>query len=126
MDAFEDNTFGGQPESDPAAEFLAREQDALAGLDDDLANPESVTQPGLLFSSIGAYFCFNSCTELSGRVCLAVTEAILFDLNFAYPDKRIGFPFAEVGKQMDCLVPPPAIAFVVVACLWITSSFGPK
>lgn len=36
MDAFEDNTFG-QVESDPAAEFLAREQDALAGLDDDLA-----------------------------------------------------------------------------------------
>lgn len=36
MDAFEDNTFG-QTESDPAAEFLAREKDALAGLDDDLS-----------------------------------------------------------------------------------------
>lgn len=49
MDAFEDNTFG-VPESDPAAEFLAREQDAMAGLDEDLAIPasESVTQQGLL------------------------------------------------------------------------------
>lgn len=49
MDAFEDNTFG-QPESDPAAEFLAREQDALAGLDDDLTIKSEMTheQPGLL------------------------------------------------------------------------------
>lgn len=50
MDAFDDNNFG-QPdtaaESDPAADFLAREQDALAGLDDDLAIPAA--QTGLLF-----------------------------------------------------------------------------
>lgn len=50
MDAFEDNTFG-QPESDPAAEFLAREQDALAGLDDDLAIKSEMEQPGLLIDT---------------------------------------------------------------------------
>lgn len=38
MDAFGDNNFD-QSEVDPAAEFLAREQDALAGLDDDLVVP---------------------------------------------------------------------------------------
>lgn len=40
MDGFDDNF--DQPEVDPAADFLAREQDQLAGLEDELtpaANP---------------------------------------------------------------------------------------
>lgn len=44
MDGFDD-TFG-QPEVDPAAEFLAREQNQLAGLEDELetsAPPPVVT-----------------------------------------------------------------------------------
>ncbi|XP_015596887.1 clathrin light chain isoform X4 [Cephus cinctus] len=36
MDAFGDN-FVGEPEVDPAAEFLAREQDELAGLEDEIS-----------------------------------------------------------------------------------------
>jgi len=40
MDGFGDNF--DQPEVDPAAEFLAREQDQLAGLEDEL---NSVTAP---------------------------------------------------------------------------------
>lgn len=35
MDAFGDN-FDNPPEVDPAAEFLAREQDQLAGLEDEV------------------------------------------------------------------------------------------
>lgn len=54
MDAFDDNTFG-QPESDPAAEFLAREQDALAGLDDDLAIPPAMTQGKLNMCVSGVF-----------------------------------------------------------------------
>jgi hypothetical protein len=42
MDGFGDNF--DQPEVDPAAEFLAREQDQLAGLEDEL-NPV-VPSPG--------------------------------------------------------------------------------
>lgn len=41
MDAFGDNF---DQASDPAADFLAREQQDLAGLEDDLA-PAAVTQP---------------------------------------------------------------------------------
>lgn len=55
MDAFEDNNFG-QPESDPAADFLAREQDALAGLDDDLAIPAATT-----VTQSGSYFGLSWC-----------------------------------------------------------------
>lgn len=36
MDAFGDN-FTGEAEVDPAAEFLAREQNDLAGLEDEIA-----------------------------------------------------------------------------------------
>lgn len=42
MDAFGDNF--DQPEQDPAAEFLAREQNALAGLEDELSPAAPVTQ----------------------------------------------------------------------------------
>jgi len=42
MDGFGDNF--DQPEVDPAAEFLAREQDQLAGLEDDL-NSVAVPPP---------------------------------------------------------------------------------
>jgi len=41
MDAFGDN-FVNEPDVDPAAEFLAREQDQLAGLEDDIT-PMAVT-----------------------------------------------------------------------------------
>lgn len=53
MDAFGDGKFD-QPEVDPAAEFLAREQNALAGLEDEIppvttgngfAEGDDVTQP---------------------------------------------------------------------------------
>ncbi|EAT47989.1 AAEL000934-PE, partial [Aedes aegypti] len=53
MDAFGDGKFD-QPEVDPAAEFLAREQNALAGLEDEIvpastgngfADGDDVTQP---------------------------------------------------------------------------------
>lgn len=43
MDAFGDN-FDDQA-ADPAADFLAREQQGLAGLEDDLAPAAAVTQP---------------------------------------------------------------------------------
>ncbi|XP_032680680.1 clathrin light chain isoform X2 [Odontomachus brunneus] len=42
MDAFGDNFVNNEPEVDPAAEFLAREQDQLAGLEDDIT-PMAVT-----------------------------------------------------------------------------------
>jgi hypothetical protein len=42
MDGFGDNF--DQPEVDPAAEFLAREQDQLAGLEDEL-HPVTATPP---------------------------------------------------------------------------------
>lgn len=42
MDAFGDNFVKNEPEEDPAAEFLAREQDQLAGLEDDIT-PMAVT-----------------------------------------------------------------------------------
>lgn len=40
MDAFNDNF--DQPEVDPAAEFLAKEQDDLAGLEDELKPAMSI------------------------------------------------------------------------------------
>lgn len=42
MDAFGDNFVNNELEEDPAAEFLAREQDQLAGLEDDIT-PMAVT-----------------------------------------------------------------------------------
>lgn len=38
-DSFVPGPVEGAPEVDPAAEFLAREQDQLAGLDDDIVPP---------------------------------------------------------------------------------------
>ena len=46
MDGFGDNF--DQAEVDPAAEFLAREQNELAGLDDDLAPTTAITPAPLL------------------------------------------------------------------------------
>ncbi|XP_062563927.1 clathrin light chain isoform X2 [Armigeres subalbatus] len=71
MDAFGDGKFD-QPEVDPAAEFLAREQNALAGLEDEIPpvhqptgngfdDGDDVTQPnaeaaaGLEFESTGSF-----------------------------------------------------------------------
>ncbi|KXJ70075.1 hypothetical protein RP20_CCG024939 [Aedes albopictus] len=76
MDAFGDGKFD-QPEVDPAAEFLAREQNALAGLEDEIppvttgngfAEGDDVTQPkadsgadplGLEFESTGSFEMIN-------------------------------------------------------------------
>lgn len=44
MDAFGDNFV--EPEVDPAAEFLAREQDQLAGLEADIPPLATVTSNG--------------------------------------------------------------------------------
>ncbi|XP_012268212.1 clathrin light chain isoform X2 [Athalia rosae] len=44
MDAFGDKFFKEEAEIDPAAEFLAREQDQLAGLEDELA-PVALSNP---------------------------------------------------------------------------------
>lgn len=43
MDGFADNF--DQPEVDPAAEFLAREQNELAGLDDDIPAAAAASAP---------------------------------------------------------------------------------
>lgn len=52
MDAFADNF--DQPEVDPAAEFLAREKDQLAGLEDDLAvDASQAAAPAAALSSGG-------------------------------------------------------------------------
>jgi len=45
MDGFNDS-FGSNTETDPAAEFLAREQNNLAGLEDDI-NPNPVVTNGI-------------------------------------------------------------------------------
>ena len=42
MDAFGDNFVKTEPEIDPAAEFLAREQDQLAGLEDEIPTVAAV------------------------------------------------------------------------------------
>ncbi|XP_065080376.1 clathrin light chain isoform X2 [Ochlerotatus camptorhynchus] len=81
MDAFGDGNFD-QPEVDPAAEFLAREQNALAGLEDEipLAQPaatgngvdnDDVTQPkaepmGFEFESTGSFEMINNDADPSG------------------------------------------------------------
>uniref|UniRef100_A0A1Q3FFB0 Clathrin light chain n=1 Tax=Culex tarsalis TaxID=7177 RepID=A0A1Q3FFB0_CULTA len=74
MDAFGDGNFE-QPEVDPAAEFLAREQNALAGLEDEIppvvtgngdAASDDVTQAksdalgGLEFESTGSFEMINA------------------------------------------------------------------
>ena len=43
-DSFVPSPTEGNPEVDPAAEFLAREQDQLAGLDDDIIAPAAAPQ----------------------------------------------------------------------------------
>lgn len=83
MDAFGDANFD-QPEVDPAAEFLAREQNALAGLEDDI-NPVlppasegsgppqngDVTHPqedqlGLEFDTTGSFELINNDPDVGG------------------------------------------------------------
>lgn len=56
MDAFQDD-FAAVPEVDPAAEFLAREHDQLAGLEDLM--PE-VSQPQPTESANLGYYFFHS------------------------------------------------------------------
>ncbi|XP_065347414.1 clathrin light chain isoform X3 [Cloeon dipterum] len=45
MDAFGDDDFGGSTEVDPAAEFLAREQGQLAGLEDEIEPIAAAADP---------------------------------------------------------------------------------
>ncbi|CAB3362845.1 Hypothetical predicted protein [Cloeon dipterum] len=45
MDAFGDDDFGGSTEVDPAAEFLAREQGQLAGLEDEIEPITAAADP---------------------------------------------------------------------------------
>jgi hypothetical protein len=47
MDAFGDENFGSSAEVDPAAEFLAREQDQLAGLEDELEPIAAAVKQGI-------------------------------------------------------------------------------
>lgn len=85
MDAFGDGNFD-QPEVDPAAEFLAREQNALAGLEDEIplaqttaaaatgngvADSDDVTQPkaepmGFEFESTGSFEMINNDVDPTG------------------------------------------------------------
>lgn len=51
MDAFGDDDFGSSAEVDPAAEFLAREQDQLAGLEDELEPIAAAVKPGIYLCS---------------------------------------------------------------------------
>lgn len=51
MDAFGDN-FIIEPEVDPVAEFVAREQDQLAGLEDEIP-PVSMTAPATISNTDG-------------------------------------------------------------------------
>ncbi|GLV35173.1 Clathrin light chain [Carabus blaptoides fortunei] len=70
MDAFNDNF--DQPEVDPAAEFLAREQDDLAGLEDELKPAMSVPsapfdgQPTLKVDSSGSFEMIDSLGQQDG------------------------------------------------------------
>lgn len=80
MDAFGDGNFD-QPEVDPAAEFLAREQNALAGLEDEIPlaqtatgnglDGDDVTQPkaessGFEFESTGSFEMINNDADPTG------------------------------------------------------------
>lgn len=60
MDAFADNF--DQAEVDPAAEFLAREKDQLAGLEDELAEPVPSLSNSLATQQLsdGKKFDFNA------------------------------------------------------------------
>lgn len=60
MDAFADNF--DQAEVDPAAEFLAREKDQLAGLEDELAEPVPSLSNNLATQQLsdGKKFDFNA------------------------------------------------------------------
>lgn len=57
MDGFGDNFTGNDVEVDPAAEFLAREQDQLAGLEDDIP-AVAVSNSAPVLSNIEGYHFF--------------------------------------------------------------------
>lgn len=61
MDGFGDS-FVNQPEVDPAAEFLAREQNQLAGLEDELETtipPPISSTNDLVDDFVGVYYLFD-------------------------------------------------------------------
>lgn len=66
MDDFGDNFV--QPEVDPAAEFLAREQNQLAGLEDEL---ETSAPPPIISSS-------NGLDDFVGKLLLNTLRILLF------------------------------------------------
>lgn len=55
MDAFGDN-FTGETDVDPAAEFLAREQNELAGLEDEIPPVVMATPASVVSSTIEGKF----------------------------------------------------------------------
>jgi len=69
MDGFND-AFGAQNEleADPAAEFLAREQSNLAGLEDDIPPPVVTNGAvGSLYFSEIVYLLFIACTPTGSQ-----------------------------------------------------------
>lgn len=96
MDAFGDANFE-QTEVDPAAEFLAREQNALAGLEDELAGnggaaaengdvTQLKTEPlGLEFESTGSFEMINNDADATvGLPDYSATAELDADINAAF------------------------------------------
>ncbi|XP_058457717.1 clathrin light chain isoform X2 [Malaya genurostris] len=84
MDAFGDGNFE-QPELDPAAEFLAREQNALAGLEDEIpplptgAGDDDVTQSKAEFT--GSFEMINNDVDAGGLPEYAAAAALDTDVR---------------------------------------------
>lgn len=75
MDAFDDNF--EQNDVDPAAEFLAREKDQLAGLEDEL-EPAVLSAPVSQLRLDGmkyVFFCFNN------WACICCTKQMIIFLS---------------------------------------------
>ncbi|XP_055529331.1 clathrin light chain isoform X2 [Wyeomyia smithii] len=113
MDAFGDGNFE-QHEVDPAAEFLAREQNALAGLEDEIPPipvsngtvEDDVTQPkaalGLEFESTGSFEMINADTGY-GPQDYGAQDAGGFSSSPINPDEEDGnddFSGYTVPKQV--------------------------
>lgn len=81
MDAFNDNF--DQPEVDPAAEFLAREQDDLAGLEDEVKPAMSIPPV-----SMGNYFCYQMFLKSEFHVfsCASLRQFCFFFYKYVHHD----------------------------------------
>jgi hypothetical protein len=100
MDAFGDDNFGSSAEVDPAAEFLAREQDQLAGLEDELEPIAAAAKPGThliykqnqalsIFAQYLYIFLIYSLYEKSLWPKLAVAAWERFRFIFNFPSKEL-------------------------------------